>query len=262
MRTLLCLSLLVVVPPSCLAAMEFHLPAREVLRSLFEKPAGNNADGEEPAGFALFALGSLRSNYPYEYYAHETASGGLSAGFGLFWWLALGVAAQHQPGESVGVTGDARFQFLFVEAGGEYRHWYVNGPDRRLQMYSAWLGGNIFFPFSTPFLSLSQGFGVGNVVHDGESHGGLAISARALAFPLWPLSLEVDSTLVLNADVTSLQVGVQLGVMAFRHFFVEVGYRALWVGFERSPYQSFTLGIAFYTRFDKLFGSPQRPNTW
>lgn len=242
-----------------LAATEFGLPAQRLQRSIFTyQSAEDEWTRPKLEGFAKFALGSHMAHYPYEAPADD-----LQGSRNWYEFFALDLRAAAQLGQGVGGNGDARFRMFFAEVGGLLRHWDAREDTDRWTVYGGWVGGTIGVPFYLPVVRISQGFGLAEVRDGrGKSRGGVLINARVLAFPLWPLSFMTEVGLVATSDHLTVDAGTHIGVMAYRHIFVEAGYRLLWVGSDRNAAHGFSIGLAFYWTMGGFFTSPSRPNTW
>jgi len=258
MAARLCI-LMLVFSPAALWAVDFGLPTRKPVRNLF----ASSAEPGEP--FGEFALGSVLHVYPYHDYSEARTSGEFRDFFPFLWldWRASAVYAQRR----FGLMADLRFQeFMFVELGGMARRWEAQSAADRLQIYGAWIGGNLPFPQGKTSLSVSMGFGAAYFKRGKEEPTvGFMVTSRLLAFPLWPLSFTLDTTYLEIGRRRTVDYGLGVGAMVFRHLFAEIGYRGTWSPGSDYFVHGVTVGLAFYWRISHAFdafAAPGRLNTW
>lgn len=217
--------------------------------------------------FPKFSLGSVQNTYPY--HSRIGSPTGSFRNSGVLVMMDSRVAGTWSDSRSPGWIADFRFQIAIFEATGLARDWNSGDPENGLTIYGGGIGGVLPIPFDTRadvdgFASVALDFGVAEVrIGRNERAGGVYVSSRVVAFPLWPLSVAADGTVILRSNVQTYDFGGHLGVMAFRNLFFDVGYRATWVSHESSPTWGISFGLSFYWRWSAPpFASPKRANTW
>ncbi len=259
----------VLLLPITLPASEFLLTAgtRPPLRLLFAQDAPPNpAPEEDPKDFANHVLGSQYNVYPYHAPFNDRkaqpsrSSRNAMATPGL---LEARIAPIYSSDRGMGLSADAYATFLFFGAGGAAR-WWGRGEDGNSDASSAY--GWVGFNFTVPPLSVSVGGAYGYLgLPDGDLHAGFSLTARVTAYPLWPLSFSADASLGSMSGVV-FDTGGSVGVMVYRHLFVEVGYRYGAAYQHDFAAHGLTIGIQFAWNWANTsfgpFDSPRHPWTW
>ena len=260
------LTLFAALLAQALCAVEFDFkPLRPVDRWLFAADTPVDKDKAKPVNFKKFAFGSVLATYPYHAY-HDDLPRGELRDASPFVWIDFrgGVSLSNTNG--IGWNADFHFQLLFIEAAGLARQWNAAGPGERIGVFGGWLGATLPLPLGEGVFSVSAGIGGAEVRYgNNKSGGGILFAARLLAFPLWPLSASVDTTVVIRDGVQTYDFGGHIGVTVFRHLFFDAGYRATWVSESEAPVHGASFGLAFYWRWGSsspMFDRPRRKNTW
>lgn len=252
--------LILILLPACLKAMPLpDLPVRPALfQSAIEDPPPPKHD------FAHFALGSVFNPYPY-YAVWDDRSANLvtEGSVPLPAWLEVRGAPLFSFERGVGVSADIRAAFLFAEIGFAYRQWQKGDDDSLApSLMYGWTGPHI------PLFAANVGVGVAfgqMTLPNRERPAGFMFSMHTVAYPVWPLSVAMDVTVGGMAGGV-VDAGGALGVMVFRHLFVELGYRYMAAWHKQFSSQGLTLGVQFAWNWSnprgKPFASPTRRNTW